>query len=76
MTATPLRLAFVSPRFPVGATVGGAETLLAALARRAALLGHQVDFLTTCARDHFTWKNEHPAGERAIDGMTVRFFPV
>jgi glycosyltransferase involved in cell wall biosynthesis len=76
MSFIPLRIAFVSPRYPVGETVGGAETLLAALARHAALMGHHVEFFTTCARDHFTWSNEHKPGTRVLDGVPVTFFPV
>jgi glycosyltransferase involved in cell wall biosynthesis len=70
------RLAFICPRFAEGATVGGAETLLKNLALRAVADGRDVTFLTTCATDHFTWKNELPAGERTVDGMRVMFFPV
>lgn len=70
------RIAFVCPRFAEGATVGGAETLLGNLARRCAAAGREVTFLTTCARNHFTWANERPAGTVEQDGMTVRFFPV
>lgn len=70
------RIAFIAPRFPEGATVGGAETLLKSLAVCAARAGREVMFLTTCARNHFTWANETPPGERIIDGIKVRFFPV
>jgi glycosyltransferase involved in cell wall biosynthesis len=70
------RIAFVAPRFPEGPTVGGAETLLRALALRAAARGREVTFLTTCARNHFTWKNEVPPGEKSVGSMRVRFFPV
>jgi len=69
-------IAFVSPRFTEGGAVGGAETLLRNLATRAARAGHRVTFLTTCARDHFTWQNERPAGSETHDGMQVLFFPV
>jgi glycosyltransferase involved in cell wall biosynthesis len=69
-------IAFVSPRFAQGATVGGAETLLKALAVRAAALGRKVTFLTTCATNHFTWRNELPPGSRSADGMEIIFFPV
>lgn len=72
----PHSIAFVSPRFPEGATVGGAETLLRTLAGYAVKAGLDVTFLTTCARNHFTWQNEIPAGERLIDGIRVHFFPV
>ncbi len=70
------RIAFVCPRFSEGATVGGAETLLKALAIRCAKAGRKVDFLTTCATNHYTWENSIPAGSKETDGMTVRFFPV
>ncbi len=33
-------------------------------------------FLTTCAQDHFTWKNVLPAGERRVGPLTVISFPV
>jgi glycosyltransferase involved in cell wall biosynthesis len=72
----PGRIAFLSPRFADGPALGGAETLLRALARRMAQAGHDVTFLTTCAQDHFTWANVLPPGERRVDGMAVRYFPV
>jgi len=56
--------------------VGGAETLLKNLAVRAARSGRKVTFLTTCARNHFTWKNDVPPGSKTVDGMEVIFFPV
>jgi glycosyltransferase involved in cell wall biosynthesis len=71
-----IRLAVVAPRYPLGATVGGAETLLKSLAHQAAALGAQVDFLTTCARDHFTWKNELEPGVRPDGPVRVHYFPV
>ena len=58
----PARLAFVSPRYSSGATVGGAETLLRNLAVRAAASGFDVTFLTTCATNHFTWTNDRREG--------------
>jgi len=73
---TPLHIAFVSPRFPEGPTVGGAETLLKQQALCLARNGLDVTFLTTCARDHFTWKNEVPPGTHDIDGLHVHLFPV
>ncbi len=72
----PESIAFVAPRFPEGSTVGGAETLLKALASRLTANGHKVSFLTTCARNHFTWANEVEPGTREIDGVNVTFFPV
>jgi glycosyltransferase involved in cell wall biosynthesis len=70
------RLAFVSPRFAQGPAIGGAETLLRALAARAQAAGREVAFLTTCATDHVSWRNVVPEGRRTIDGLPVHFFPV
>lgn len=70
------RIAFVTPRFVGDGAVGGAETLIKALAERVAAGGRQVDFLTTCAKDHFTWKNVIEPGERKIGALDVHFFPV
>jgi len=69
-------LIFVSPRFAEGPTVGGAETLLKLQAQRAQKLGYEATFLTTCARDHFSWRNELEPGLRRVDGLNVHFFPV
>ncbi len=68
------RLGFVPARYGDG-VVGGAETVLRELARGLAARGWDVDLLTTCARDHFTWVNEFPAGVEEVDGVTVRRFP-
>ncbi|MBN1557197.1 MAG: glycosyltransferase [Lentisphaerae bacterium] len=73
---TARRLAFVCPRFAEGPTVGGAETLMRALAVRAARRGRDVTFFTTCARNHFTWENVLPEGERRSEGVRVRYFRV
>ena len=54
---------------------GGSESLARALAERLAA-GFDVTVFTTCARDYVTWRNELPAGEQAMDGVTVRRFPV
>lgn len=70
------RIAFVCPRFAEHGTVGGAETLLKALAERAAAAGREVDFLTTCATNHFTWENTVEAGTRKFGNLNVTFFPV
>ncbi|MCK5850580.1 MAG: glycosyltransferase family 4 protein [Kiritimatiellae bacterium] len=69
-------IAFIAPRFPEGATVGGAETLLKSLAIRASIAGCKVTFLTTCAKDHFSWANVVPPGARTINNIDVIFFPV
>lgn len=70
-----MRLAIVVPRYGPG-IVGGAETLCRDYAERLRAAGHDVEVLTTCARDHFTWRNELPAGTTQIDGVAVHRFPV
>ncbi len=71
-----MRLAFVCPRLHEPGTVGGAETLIYSLAKDAVTLGHEVEFLTTCAKSHFTWENELPEETFVRDGMVVRRFKV
>ena len=69
-------IAIVSPRFPEGATAGGAETLLRSLAERLALHGRHVTFLATCAKNHFTWHNELAPGRTRCGAFDVVRFPV
>jgi glycosyltransferase involved in cell wall biosynthesis len=56
--------------------VGGAETLVRGLAEHLAASGSAVEVLTTCARDHLSWKNVLPAGATREAGVVVRRFPV
>lgn len=70
-----MKIAFVSPRLHEPGTVGGAETLIYSLALDAVALGHRVEILCTCAKNHFDWRNELPEGSFERDGMTVRRFP-
>ena len=70
-----MRLAIVVPRYGPG-IVGGAETLCRDYALRLTAAGHAVEVLTTCAGDHFTWRNELPAGATVVEGIPVRRFPV
>ncbi len=69
------RIAFVLPRFDPD-MAGGAEVLAKGLASRLVQRGYLVTVLTTCARDHFTWKNFFPPGETRSDGIAIRRFPV
>jgi glycosyltransferase involved in cell wall biosynthesis len=69
-------IAVVVPRHADGATAGGAETLLRQLALRCAGRGLRVRLLTTCAKSHFTWANERPAGVVRDGPIEVEYFPV
>lgn len=55
--------------------VGGAESLLNELAHDFAARGWEVEVLTTCARDHFSWANEYQAGTERDGDVVVRRFP-
>jgi glycosyltransferase involved in cell wall biosynthesis len=70
-----MKLAFVPPRFGPG-VLGGSEAVSREAALGFAQRGHDVEVLTTCALDHYTWANELPEGVLEQDGLTVRRFSV
>lgn len=70
-----MRVAVIVPRFGPGA-LGGAETLARGFAEEADRRGWTVAVWTTCARSHYTWRNEYPAGCSQQDRVTIRRFPV
>ena len=69
-----MRLACVVHRF--GADIaGGSEGHCRLIAEHLAA-SHDVTILTTCARDHITWRNEYAAGVSDAGPLHVRRFPV
>jgi glycosyltransferase involved in cell wall biosynthesis len=69
-----VKFAFVTPRY--GADIGtGVEHACRLIAEHVSER-HDVDVLTTCARDHRTWKNEYSEGADRVRGVLVRRFGV
>ena len=69
-----MKLACVIHRF--GADIaGGSEGHCRLIAEHLAP-HHDVTILTTCAKDHITWKNHYPEGESRVGPLRVRRFPV
>jgi glycosyltransferase involved in cell wall biosynthesis len=64
-----VKLALVAQRY--GAEInGGAELHARYIAERLATR-HEVEVLTTCARDYVTWADAYPAGETEVNGVPV-----
>ena len=69
-----MKLACVIHRF--GADIaGGSEAHCRAIALNLAMR-HDVTIVTTCSRDHVTWRNEYPAGPSEDGPLRVLRFPV
>jgi glycosyltransferase involved in cell wall biosynthesis len=69
-----MKIACVIHRFGTD-FAGGSEGHCRAIATRLAAR-HQVTILTTCAKDHITWRNEYPEGRSELGPLTVERFPV
>ena len=67
-----MKLAVVIQRY--GAEIAGGSEYLCRLIAEQLARRHEVDVLTTCARDERTWKNRYPEGDDRIRGVTVRRF--
>ena len=67
-----MKFAFITPRYGAEIT-HGAEHVCRLLAEQVSER-HDVDVLTTCARDGETWKNDYPEGADRIRGVLVRRF--
>jgi glycosyltransferase involved in cell wall biosynthesis len=74
MAADSKRIAIVPPRYGDD-VVGGSEAVMREAAHGLAGRGWEVEVLTTCVRDHYTWANDYPEGVFTADGVTVRRFP-
>jgi glycosyltransferase involved in cell wall biosynthesis len=69
-----VKFAFVTSRY--GADIAsGPEHACRVLAEQVSAR-HDVDVLTTCARDPRTWRNEYSEGTDRVRGALVRRFPV
>jgi glycosyltransferase involved in cell wall biosynthesis len=69
------RLAFVTPRYGLD-VVGGSEAVMREAGHALAARGWDVEFLTTCARDHYTWRNEHESGTTTDGPVRIHRFTV
>ena len=70
-----MKIAFIVQRY--GAEIlGGSEYHCRLVAEHISQgSGHQVEVLTTCAREYTTWENAYPEGTDRVRGVTVRRFP-
>jgi glycosyltransferase involved in cell wall biosynthesis len=69
-----MKLACVVHRFG-DEIAGGSETHCRMIAERLAAT-HDVTVLTTCAKDHVTWRNAYPPGTSRSGALHVERFPV
>jgi glycosyltransferase involved in cell wall biosynthesis len=69
-----MKFAFISPRY--GAEITGGPEHAARLIGEQLSDRHDVDVLTTTARDPFTWKNDYAEGADRVRGVLVRRFSV
>jgi glycosyltransferase involved in cell wall biosynthesis len=67
-----VKIAFIVQRY--GAEVLGGPAHLSRLIAERLSANHDVDVLTSCARDEASWKNEYPEGTDRIRGVTIRRF--
>jgi glycosyltransferase involved in cell wall biosynthesis len=71
---TRLRLAFVVQRY--GPEIDGGAEYECRRVAEALAPHHEVEVLTTCARDYLTWRNAYRAGVVTVNGVRVRRFLV
>jgi glycosyltransferase involved in cell wall biosynthesis len=69
-----LKLAVVVQRY--GPEIDGGAEYECRRVAEALAPHHDVEVLTTCARDYLTWRNVYPPGLETVHGVRVRRFPV
>jgi glycosyltransferase involved in cell wall biosynthesis len=69
-----VRLGVVVQRY--GADINGGAELHARYVAEHLARHHEVEVVTTCARDYITWRNELAPGLEEVNGVRVRRFPV
>src|SRR5262252_8994051 len=69
-----MKLACVIHRF--GADIAGGSEGHCRLVSEHLAARHDVTIVTTCAKDHITWRNHYPAGESRLGRLRVVRFPV
>lgn len=67
-----MKIAVIVQRYGPDIT-GGSEHLCRMISERLARK-HDVEVLTTCARDYISWKNEYPEGRSALNGVRIYRF--
>ena len=67
-----MKIAVIVQRYGADIT-GGSEHLCRLISERLAQR-HEVDVITTCARDYISWKNEYPEGRSPLNGVQVYRF--
>lgn len=67
-----MKIACIAPRY--GAEISGGPELYCRLIAERLSAVHNVEVLTTCAREDTTWTNAYPEGADRIRGVTVRRF--
>ena len=69
-----MRLACVVHRY--GADIAGGSEGHCRLVAQHLAAAHDITVVTTCAKDHITWRNHYPPGESSDGAVRVLRFPV
>ena len=67
-----MKVAFIIQRYGTE-IVGGAEFYVRAVAEKLCKY-HDIEILTTCAKDYRTWRNDYKDGVEKVNGVIVRRF--